>query len=56
VALGEPPLIAIRVGARLDVDAVGFEEVLGHGFETLRAETSSGTRRPTVQGVKIKSG
>ena len=35
VTLREPSLIAIHVGACLDVDAVGFEEMLGHSLETL---------------------
>ena len=37
MALREPTLVAIRVGARLDVDAVGFQDVFGHGLQALGA-------------------
>src|SRR5215469_796482 len=35
MALGKPSLISIGVGARLNVDPIGFEEMFGHGLESL---------------------
>ena len=37
VAVGERPLVAVRIGARLDVDPVGLEQVLGHRLDALGA-------------------